>query len=87
MSDRMHPDNLKLAALGDLAILRLIREMRQEHSEEELIQIMDGVLIAVFGYYAHDVGNLKRIEDLLWFWNRRLYPEEALRSIEPEGRG
>ena len=86
MSDRDHPDNIRLAALGNLAILKHIREMREEHGEEKLVQIMDGGLIAIFGYYAHDVGNMKRIEDLLWFWQRRLHPEEALRDIDTEGQ-
>ena len=86
MSDLDHPDNMRLAALGNLAIQKHIREMREEHSEENLVQIMDGVLIATFGYFAHDVGNLDRIEDLVRFWNRRLHPEEALRNIETEGQ-
>ncbi len=86
MADRMSPENLELAALGDLEILRFIRTMREAYGEENIVQIMDGVLIATFGYFAHDVGSLKRIEDLLWFWNRRLHPEEALRNVEPEGQ-
>ncbi len=87
MSDRDHPDNLKLAALGNIEINRFIQEMREAHGAEKLEKIMDGTLISIFQYYAHDVGSLKRIEDLLWFWNRRLHPEEALRNVEPEGRG
>ena len=85
MSDGMDPDNLKLASLGNLKINRFIRTMRETHGEDKLDQIMDGLLIAAFIYYAHDVGYLNQIEVLLWFWQRRLHPEEALRSVETEG--
>ena len=85
MSDPNHPDNIRLAAQGNLAILKHIREIREEHGEEKLVQIIDGGLIAIFGYYAHDVGSLKRIEDLLWFWDRRLHPEKALRDVDTKG--
>ena len=55
MSDGMDPDNLKLASLGNLKINRFIRTMREAHGEDKLVQKMDGLLIAAFIYYAHDV--------------------------------
>ena len=86
MSNPDHPDSIKLAARGNMAINRLIREIREAEGEEAAEHFVSGIMLGAYNYLVYDLGSLEIAEFRLDFWQRRLRPSEALRNVEPEGR-